>query len=127
MDVDGDGGRREFGLRGQRRGTGSDEREPSPIRSPDITLPDLERLGLSESDLKSLPCGDPRKVAVAGFIHRSTTTSQGCTPERPQMKSVANVNQRLSHAKGLQNRKSSQQNQSSSQDLLTDPFVVSLR
>jgi hypothetical protein len=25
MDVDGDGGRREFGLRGQRRGTGSDK------------------------------------------------------------------------------------------------------
>jgi hypothetical protein len=28
-------------------------REPPQIRSPDITLPDLERFGLSESDLKS--------------------------------------------------------------------------
>jgi hypothetical protein len=28
-------------------------REPSEIRSQDITLPDLERFGLSESDLKS--------------------------------------------------------------------------
>jgi hypothetical protein len=29
MDVDGDGGRREFGLRGQRRGTGSDKGTPA--------------------------------------------------------------------------------------------------
>jgi hypothetical protein len=39
MEIDGDGGRREFGLRGQRRGTESDK-EPPQIRSPDITLPD---------------------------------------------------------------------------------------
>jgi hypothetical protein len=37
MDIDGDGGRREFGLRGQRRGTESDK-EPPQIRSPGITL-----------------------------------------------------------------------------------------
>ena len=39
MDVEGDGGRPEFGLRGQRRGTGSDK-GTAAIRSPDITLSD---------------------------------------------------------------------------------------
>ena len=39
MDMDGDGGRREFGLSGQRRGTESDK-EPPQIRFADITLPD---------------------------------------------------------------------------------------
>jgi hypothetical protein len=38
------------------------------------------------------------------------------------MKSAANVSQEFSRAKRLENRKSSQQNQLSSQDLLTDPF-----
>jgi hypothetical protein len=38
-------------------------------------------------------------VAIAGFIHRSTTTSQGWTAERLQMKSAANVSQQLSRAK----------------------------
>jgi hypothetical protein len=37
----------------------------------------LESFGLSESDLKSWPGSDPRKVAIAGFIHQSTTTPQG--------------------------------------------------
>jgi len=36
----------------------------------------LESFGLSESDLKSLPGSDPRKVAIAGFNHQSTTTPQ---------------------------------------------------
>src|ERR1700680_2577801 len=59
----------------------------------------LERFGLSESDLKSLPGSDPRKVAIAGSIHQSTTTPQGWTAERLQMKSAANVSQQLSRAK----------------------------
>ena len=59
----------------------------------------LERFGLSESDLKSLPGSDPRKVAIAGFIHQSTTTPQGWTAERLQMRSAANVSQQLSRAK----------------------------
>jgi hypothetical protein len=38
-------------------------------------------------------------VAIAGFIHQSTTTPQGWTAERLQMKSAANVSQLLSRAK----------------------------
>ena len=59
----------------------------------------LERFGLSESDLESLPGSDPRKVAIAGSIHQSTTTPQGWTAERLQMRSAANVSQQLSRAK----------------------------
>jgi putative transposase len=59
----------------------------------------LERFGLSESDLKSSPGSDPRKVAIAGFIHQSTTTPPSWTAERLQMKSAANVSQQLSRAK----------------------------
>ena len=59
----------------------------------------LERFGLSESDLKSSPGSDPRKVAIAGFIHQSTTTPQSWTAERLQMKCAANVSQQLSRAK----------------------------
>jgi hypothetical protein len=59
----------------------------------------LDRFGLSETDLESLPGSDPRKVAIAGFIHQSTTTPQGWTAERLQMKSAANVSQLLSRAK----------------------------
>jgi hypothetical protein len=68
----------------------------------------LERFELSESDLKSLLGSDPRKVAIAGFIHQTTTTPQGWTAERLQMKSAANVSQQLSRAKKLQKRKSTQ-------------------
>jgi hypothetical protein len=46
----------------------------------------LERFGLAETDLESLPGNDPRKVPIAGFIHQSTTTPQGWTAERLQMK-----------------------------------------
>jgi hypothetical protein len=60
----------------------------------------------SESSLRArftmswrLPGSDPRKVAIAGFIHQSTTTPQGWTAERLQMKSAANVSQQLSRAK----------------------------
>jgi hypothetical protein len=56
-----------------------------------------------------LPGSDPRKVAIAGFIHQSMTTPQGWTAERLQMKSAANVSQQLVARKRLQNRKSSQQ------------------
>jgi hypothetical protein len=59
----------------------------------------LERFRLSERDLKSSPGSDPRKVAIAGFIRQSTTTPQGWTAERLQMKSAANVSQQLSRAK----------------------------
>ena len=56
----------------------------------------LERFKLSESDLKSLPGSDPRKVAIADSIHKNTTTPLGWTAERLQMKSAANVSQQLS-------------------------------
>jgi hypothetical protein len=82
----------------------------------------LERFGLSETDLESLPGSDPRKVSIARFLHQSTTTPKGWTAERLRMKNAANVSQFLSRAKRLKKRKSSQQNQLSSQDLLTDPF-----
>jgi hypothetical protein len=39
-----------------------------------IVRQSLERFELSESDLQSLPGSDPRKVAIAGFIHQATTT-----------------------------------------------------
>ena len=38
MEIDDDGGRREFELRGQRRGTESDK-GTAQLRFPDITLP----------------------------------------------------------------------------------------
>jgi putative transposase len=56
----------------------------------------LQRFGLSESDLKSLPGSDPRKVAIASTIHKKTTTLLGWTAKRLQMKSAANVSQQLS-------------------------------
>jgi len=59
----------------------------------------LERFRFSESDLKSLPGSDPRKAAIAGSIHQSTTTPLGWTAERLEMKSAANVSQQLSRAK----------------------------
>jgi hypothetical protein len=85
-----------------------------------------ERFGLSESDLKSSPGSDPRKVAIAGFIHQSTTTPQSWTAERLQMKSQPMPVNNLVVRKRLRNRKSSQQNQLSSHDLLTDPFAARL-
>jgi hypothetical protein len=69
-----------------------------------------------------LPGSDPRKVAIAGFIHQSTTTPQGWTAERLQMKSAADVSQQLSRAKKAAKPKIKPANQLSSQDLLTDPF-----
>jgi hypothetical protein len=59
----------------------------------------LQRFGLSESDLKSLPGNDPRKVAIANTIHKSTTTPLGWTAKRLQTKSAANVSQQLMRAK----------------------------
>jgi hypothetical protein len=38
-------------------------------------------------------------VAIASFIHQTTTTPQGWTAERLQMKSAANGSQQLSRAK----------------------------
>jgi putative transposase len=55
----------------------------------------LQRFGLSESDLESLPGSDPRKVAIARTVHRNTTTLLGWTAKRLQMKSAANVSQQL--------------------------------
>jgi putative transposase len=56
----------------------------------------LHRFELSESDLKSLPGSDFRKVAIAESIHKTTTTPLGWMAERLQMKSAANVSQQLS-------------------------------
>jgi len=56
----------------------------------------LQRFKLSEIDLKSLPGSDPRKVAIANSIHKSTTTPLDWTAERLRMKSAANVSQQLS-------------------------------
>jgi putative transposase len=56
----------------------------------------LQRFKLSEVDLKSLPGSDPRKVAIADSIHKSTTTALGWIAERLRMKSAANVSQQLS-------------------------------
>jgi putative transposase len=55
----------------------------------------LQRFKLSETDLKSLPGSDPRKVAIADSIHKKTTTPLGWIAERLQMKSAANVSQQL--------------------------------
>jgi hypothetical protein len=66
--------------------------------APEITLPDSEHFGLSESDPKSLPRGDPRTAAIADFIHRSTTTPQRWNGGALQMQSAANVSQQLSRA-----------------------------
>jgi putative transposase len=64
-------------------------------RATRIVRDGLQRFGLSESDLKSLPGSDPRKVAIAGTIHKETTTLLGWTAKRLQMKSAANVSQQL--------------------------------
>jgi hypothetical protein len=49
MNIDGDGGRREFGFRGQRRGT-EVKREPPQIRSPakEKSLPSKIRHGTAD-------------------------------------------------------------------------------
>jgi putative transposase len=72
----------------------------------------LQRFKLSQSDLGSLPGSDPRKVAIADSIHKSTTTPLGWTAERLQMKSAANVSQQLSRLRRNQiERPSSRRNQ----------------
>jgi hypothetical protein len=55
----------------------------------------LQRFGLSESELKSLPGSGRRKVAIAGTIHKRTIILLGWTVQRLQMKSAANVSQQL--------------------------------
>ena len=74
-------------------------RDHGEAEAEQIVQQGLERFGLSEADLESLPGSDPRKVSIAGFIHQSTTTPQGWTAERLRMKSAANVSQLLSRAK----------------------------
>ena len=74
----------------------------------------LERFKLSESDLKSLPGSDPRKVAIAESIHKNTTTPLGWTAERLQMKSAANVSQQLSR---LRRRETERPDSGENQDL----------
>jgi hypothetical protein len=54
--------------------------------------------------------------AIAGLIHQSTTTPQGWTAERLQMKSAANVSQQLSRAKKSAKPKIKPANQLSSQN-----------
>jgi putative transposase len=65
----------------------------------------LQRFALSESDLKSLPGSDPRKVAIAKTIHESTTTLLSWTAKRLQMKSAANVSQQLNRGRTDSKRK----------------------
>jgi hypothetical protein len=65
----------------------------------EIALPDSERFGLSESDLKSLPRGDPRTAAIADSFIEARPPRNAGTAERLQMKRVANVSQQLSRAK----------------------------
>jgi putative transposase len=60
----------------------------------------LQRFGLSESDLQSLPGSDPRKVAIASTVHKKTTILLGWTAKRLQMKSAANVSQQLRRSMG---------------------------
>jgi putative transposase len=55
----------------------------------------LERFKLAESELEVLPGSDPRKVAIADSIHKSTTTPMSWTAARLRMKSAANVSQQL--------------------------------
>jgi putative transposase len=66
----------------------------------------LQRFKLSETDLKSLPGSDHRKVAIADSIHKRTTTSLGWIAERLRMKSAANVSQQLNR---LRRRRSERQ------------------
>jgi hypothetical protein len=100
-------------------------RDHGQAQAEKIVQQSIERFGLSESDLKSLPGSDPRKVAIAGFIHQSTTTPQGWTAERLQMKSAANVSQLLSRAKkGWQTKyQAIKTNYLVRICLLTDPFL----
>jgi len=62
----------------------------------------LQRFKLAESDLEVLPGSDPRKVAIADSIHKSTTTPLGWTAERLKMKSAANVSQQLNRQRRRQ-------------------------
>ena len=59
----------------------------------------LRQYKLSESDLKSLPGSDPRKVTIAALVHDNTTASLGWIADRLQMKSAANVSQQLNRHK----------------------------
>jgi putative transposase len=77
-------------------------RDHSQAEAERIVQEGLQRFGLSESDLKSLPGSDPRKVAIAGIIHENTTTLLAWTAKRLQMKSAANVSQQLIRGKRLQ-------------------------
>jgi putative transposase len=70
-------------------------RDHSQAEAERIVQEGLQHFGLSESDLKSLPGSDPRKMAIAETIHKSTTTLLGWTAKRLQMKSAANVSQQL--------------------------------
>ena len=70
-------------------------RDHSQANAERIVQEGLQRFGLSESELKPLPGSDPRKVAIAGTIHKSTTTLLGWTAKRLQMKSAANISQQL--------------------------------
>jgi len=74
-------------------------RDHSQAEAERIVQEGLQRFGLSESDLKSSPGSDPRRVAIAGTIHKNTTTLLGWTAKRLQMKSAANVSQQLIRGK----------------------------
>ena len=53
----------------------------------------LELSGLQRDELTSLPGSDPRKIAIALRIERSTTVSRSWLAQRLGMKSAANVRQ----------------------------------
>ena len=55
----------------------------------------LVAAGLREDQLAGMPGSDPRKVALARLLWRSTTVSQQWIAERLQMRSAANVSQQI--------------------------------
>ena len=64
-------------------------------RAEEIIACGLECLGLSQTDLETLPGSDPRKLAIASCISRQTGVKQGWIADRLKMKSAANVSQQL--------------------------------
>jgi hypothetical protein len=65
-------------------------------------------------------------MAIAGTIHKSTTTLLGWTAKRPQMKSEANVTQEHIPGKTASKLKIGWQKLQCSHDLLTGPFGLKL-
>ncbi|HEY5813796.1 MAG TPA: hypothetical protein VIT23_14210, partial [Terrimicrobiaceae bacterium] len=60
-----------------------------------LLVESLASAGLREEDLPGLKGSDPRKLALASLLWKTTTASQGWLSERLWMKSAANVSQQL--------------------------------